>query len=154
MTGLSKAFDCLNHELLIAKLNACAFTLLALKRIHNYLSNRKQRTKINSSCSELWLLKFCKSRNFYFMLYIHVIWSFIFVIYFIFTVYVLLNIYYIFIRILYIFKILLYISIFTLFDFKFVWQRYFHFIYTRKFKKEKFKNFLDIQNCYKVKFLL
>ena len=41
LTNLSKAFDCLNHELLIAKLNAYGFTLPALKLIHNYLSNRK-----------------------------------------------------------------------------------------------------------------
>ena len=46
-TNLSKAFDCLNHELLIAKLNAYSFSLTALKQIHNYLSNRKQHTKIN-----------------------------------------------------------------------------------------------------------
>ena len=51
LTDLSKAFDCLDHELLIAKLNAYGFSLNALKLIHNYLSNRKQRTKINSSCS-------------------------------------------------------------------------------------------------------
>ena len=38
-------------ELLIAKLNAYGFSLNALKLIHNYLSNRKQRTKINSSYS-------------------------------------------------------------------------------------------------------
>ena len=41
LTDLSKALDCLNHELLIAKLNAYGFTLPALKLIHNYLSNRK-----------------------------------------------------------------------------------------------------------------
>ena len=37
LTDLSKAFDCLNYELLIAKLNAYGFTLPALKLIHNYL---------------------------------------------------------------------------------------------------------------------
>ena len=51
LTDLSKAFDCLDHELLIAKLNAYGFHLSALKLIHDYLSNRKQRTKINSTYS-------------------------------------------------------------------------------------------------------
>ena len=49
LTDLSKAFDCLEHELLIAKLNAYGFSLTALTLVHNYLSNRKQRTKINST---------------------------------------------------------------------------------------------------------
>ena len=40
----SKIFDCLDHELLIAKLNAYDFSLPALKLVHDYLSNRKQRT--------------------------------------------------------------------------------------------------------------
>ena len=53
LTDLSKAFDCLDHELLIAKLNAHGFSLTALKLVHNYLSNRKQRTKINSTYSSL-----------------------------------------------------------------------------------------------------
>ena len=52
LTDLSKAFDCLEHELLIAKLNAYGFHLSALKLIHDYLSNRKQRTKINSTYSK------------------------------------------------------------------------------------------------------
>ena len=58
LTDLSKAFDCLNHELLTAKLNAYGFTLPALRLIHDYLSNRKQRTKIDdnySSWSEILL---------------------------------------------------------------------------------------------------
>ena len=39
---------------MIVKLNAYGFTLPALKLIQNFLSNRKQTTKINSSYSE-WL---------------------------------------------------------------------------------------------------
>ena len=51
LTGLSKAFDCLPHDLLIAKLDAYRFKNDALYFIFNYLNNRKQRVKINSSFS-------------------------------------------------------------------------------------------------------
>ena len=54
LTDLSKAFDCLDHELLIAKLNPYGFSLPALKLVHDYLSNRKQRTKVNRNYSS-WL---------------------------------------------------------------------------------------------------
>ena len=54
LTDLSKAFDCLDYELLIAKLNAYGFSLPALKLVHDYLSNRKQRTKVNRTYSS-WL---------------------------------------------------------------------------------------------------
>ena len=49
LMDLSKAFDCLSHELIIAKLNAYGFILSELKLIRNYLSKRQQRTKINKS---------------------------------------------------------------------------------------------------------
>ena len=49
LTDLSKAFDCLNHELLIAKLNAYGFSRSALLFIHSYLTDRKQRVKVNGS---------------------------------------------------------------------------------------------------------
>ena len=51
LTDLSKAFDCIDHELLIAKLNAYVFDNSNLTFIYSYLSERKQRTKINSSFS-------------------------------------------------------------------------------------------------------
>ena len=51
LTDLPKAFDCLHHDLLLAKLNAYGFSLPALRLVQSYLSNRKQRTKINSEFS-------------------------------------------------------------------------------------------------------
>ena len=51
LTDLSKAFDCLSHYLLIAKVNAYGFSIAALRLVQNYPSNRKQRTKINSDFS-------------------------------------------------------------------------------------------------------
>ena len=51
LTDLSKAFDCICHNLLVAKLNAYGLSLPALKMIQDYLQNRKQRTKIGSSYS-------------------------------------------------------------------------------------------------------
>ena len=51
LTDSSKAFDCLSHELLLAKLHAYGFSISALRLIYSYLANRKQRTKINSSYS-------------------------------------------------------------------------------------------------------
>ena len=48
---LSKAFDTINHELLIAKLEAYGFDKSALEIVLSYLSDRWQRTKINSSFS-------------------------------------------------------------------------------------------------------
>ena len=51
LMDLSKAFDSLNHELLLAKMYAYGFSRSALTLIHSYLSNRKQRVKINGSYS-------------------------------------------------------------------------------------------------------
>ena len=53
LTDLSKAFDCVKYELLIAKIHAYNFDLNALTLIYSYLSDRKQRTKIKSSFS-MW----------------------------------------------------------------------------------------------------
>ena len=46
---LSKAYDCLPHNLLIAKLEAYSLDTASLSLINNYLANRKQRTKVGSS---------------------------------------------------------------------------------------------------------
>ena len=58
LTDLRKAFGCLNHELLVAKLNAYGFTLPALKLVHDYLLNRKQRTRVNNSYSPRFKMLF------------------------------------------------------------------------------------------------
>ena len=42
LTDLSKAFDHLDHELPIAKLNAYGFSVAAITLVHDYLSHRKQ----------------------------------------------------------------------------------------------------------------
>ena len=51
LTDLSKASNCLNLDPLIAKLNAYGLSLPALKLIHDFLLNKKQRTRINNSYS-------------------------------------------------------------------------------------------------------
>ena len=53
LTDLSKAFDCISYDLLIAKLNAYGFDKNALNVIHNYLFGRSQKTKVGSSFSDL-----------------------------------------------------------------------------------------------------
>ena len=51
LTDLSKAFYCILHDLLIAKLAAYGFDYLSLRIIESFLSNRHQRTKNNNAFS-------------------------------------------------------------------------------------------------------
>ena len=51
LTDLSKAFDCLPHDLLIAKLHAYGFDSKSLKIMNSYLRGRKQRVKVCDSYS-------------------------------------------------------------------------------------------------------
>ena len=52
LMDLSKAFDCLPQDLLIAKLHAYSFSNNALQLLYSYLQGRAQRVKLNSNCSE------------------------------------------------------------------------------------------------------
>ena len=56
MMDLSKAFNCLPHDLLIAKLAAYGFDHNTIELIHSYLKNRKQTVPINGYHSLLKLL--------------------------------------------------------------------------------------------------
>ena len=51
MMDLSKAFDCIPHELLIAKLYAYGFGNKSLKLIYSYMKGRSQRVNINTEYS-------------------------------------------------------------------------------------------------------
>ena len=51
LTDPSKAFECIVHDFLIAKLEAYGFSYEALKVMHNYLAERNHRTKVNNSFS-------------------------------------------------------------------------------------------------------
>ena len=50
---LSKAFDTINHDLLLAKLKAYGFSREALALMCSYLKNRKQKVVINNSASTI-----------------------------------------------------------------------------------------------------
>ena len=58
LTDLSKAFDCLPHDLLIAKLYAYGFEKSACNFILDYLSDRTQRTKVDGEYSSYRTLKY------------------------------------------------------------------------------------------------
>ena len=52
LMDLSKAYDCLSHDLLIAKLEAYGLDIGSLNFLLDYLTLRKHRTKVGSSYSK------------------------------------------------------------------------------------------------------
>ena len=48
LTDLSKVFDFLDHKFFIYKLNVYSLNIPALRLIHGYLLNRKQRIEIEN----------------------------------------------------------------------------------------------------------
>ena len=51
LMDLSKAYDCLPHDLLQAKMEAYGFSIGSLKLTHGYLGGRRRRVKIGTSFS-------------------------------------------------------------------------------------------------------
>ena len=56
LMGLSKAFDCIPHDLLIAKLHAYGFNEKVITSLYSYLKRRKQSVKINDTESFFQIL--------------------------------------------------------------------------------------------------
>ena len=56
MTDLSKAYDCIDHNLLIPKLHAYGFEKQSVNFIYSYITKRKQRTNVDSAVSSWEIL--------------------------------------------------------------------------------------------------
>ena len=56
LMDLSKAFDCIPHNLLIAKLHAYGFSLKTVTFIYSYLKRRKQKVTVNNVLSDFLTL--------------------------------------------------------------------------------------------------
>ena len=64
VTDLSKAFDCITQQLLLAKLSAYSFDMKSIAFISAYFKNRKQKTKSGSSFSKCLNMLFGVSQGF------------------------------------------------------------------------------------------
>ena len=74
LMDLSKAFDCLPHDLSIAKLAAYGVGHKALRLFNRYLRNQKHCIRIGSTFSEFLEFDWCTSRfcfRSYFIQHIH-----------------------------------------------------------------------------------
>ena len=56
LMDLPKAFDCILHDLLIAKLHPYGFSLKTVTFIYSYLKRRKQKVKVNNVLSDFLTL--------------------------------------------------------------------------------------------------
>ena len=56
LMDLSKEFDCIPHDLLIAKLYAYGFSLKTVTFIYSYLKRKKQKVKVNNILSDFLTL--------------------------------------------------------------------------------------------------
>ena len=65
LTDLFKVFDCIDHQLLNAKLNACGVDINSLYFLASYLQKRKQRTKVSGSYSNFDHILVPRSARFY-----------------------------------------------------------------------------------------
>ena len=62
LTDPYKAFECLAHDFVIAKLHAHGFSIESLNLINDYLTERKERVKINMNISEAALQTVLRKR--------------------------------------------------------------------------------------------
>ena len=56
LTDLSKAFDCIPHNLLVAKLHAYGFSQKTVTFIYSYIKRRKEKVKVNKFLSDFLIL--------------------------------------------------------------------------------------------------
>ena len=56
LTDLSKAFDCIPHDLLIAKLSAYGLNSDSLSYIYSYVNDHKQCVEINNEENDFYII--------------------------------------------------------------------------------------------------